>query len=392
MYQVQYQPVADAIESDSRCFRALLDFGEFQIKDNDVGMIKPSMGSVQNDTPCIGSVVSTQCEIEIMNIPPEAKKLEGKEFQLYFYLIDPTAEFGNGPRIKAFYDFSLEELGDYTIEQLSIFSTLPYEPIPIAKLTVLKCKKLSDYYTLTCSDRLHFADSKYKSELTYPATSDEVMAEIAQQIGCEAESEPPQSYLVSNNGYRLLSSEGHRLITSSWQFAILENPTGYTKRQIIGFIAAMRGKFAVIDRTGTLVQRWYGEGVDISFTPGDEGRDRYIDDYEISETSIAFENLTCIVNQDQTLVVGDTKGRKMEFECPYMTNDRLGKLYEEVCHYAEDYYPCDFTQRLGDPRIDLWDRFYDDGKLILMLNMDYTFDGGLMLTVSSGGRTDTETF
>lgn len=286
MYQVKYDSVAKAIESDSRCFRAILDFGDFQIRDEDVGTIKPSLGSVQNETPCIGDVVSTQCEIQIINKPDI--NLEGKEFKLYFYLIDPVygmvqtqntlsnfaeytlAELSEKRTVAEMSEYKLSNLSGYTIAQASKRTladvakmSLPemrFEPIPIAKLTVLKCKKLSDYYTLTCSDRLHFADSKYVSKLTYPTTSSKVMAELAQQIGCGSEVEPAQSYLVSKNGKSLLSSQGHRLITSTWQFDIMQKPVGYTKRQMIGYIAAMRGKFAVIDRTGTLIQRWYGEG------------------------------------------------------------------------------------------------------------------------------------
>ena len=414
MYQVKYDSVAKAIESDSRCFRAILDFGDFQIKDDNVGTIKPSLGSVQSDSPCIGNVVSTQCEIQITAIP-EGKSLEGKQFRLYFYLTDPMygmtesqntladlreytlAELNSKRTLADMSGFKLSDLSDYTIEQagkrtladianLSV-PKMRYEPIPIAKLTVLKCKKLSDYYTLTCSDRLHFADSKYVSNLTYPTTSDKVMAEIAQQIGCGSEVEPPQSYLVSSNGKRLFSSNGKRLITSTWQFDIMQEPMGYTKRQMIGFIAAMRGKFAVTDRTGTLVQRWYGEGDDLYFTPGDEGNDRHIDDYEMAETPVIVGYLSCVVNKDTTLTYGPPNLRKMEFECPYMTASRLELLYSQT-HI--DYYPCDLTQRLGDPRFDLWDRLFDGRKQLLMLNMDYTFDGGLMLNVTSGGDSDTE--
>lgn len=414
MYQVKYDSVAKVIESDSRCFRAILDFGDFQIRDEDVGTIKPSLGSVQSETPCIGDVVSTQCEIQIINKPDDIN-LEGKEFKLYFYLIDPVygmvqtqntlsnfaeytlAELSEKRTVAEMSEYKLSNLSGYTIAQASKRTiadvakmSLPemrFEPIPIAKLTVLKCKKLSDYYTLTCSDRLHFADSKYVSKLTYPTTSSKVMAEIAQQIGCGSEVEPAQSYLVSKNGKSLLSSQGHRLITSTWQFDIMQKPVGYTKRQMIGYIAAMRGKFAVIDRTGTLIQRWYGEGDDIYFTLGDEANDRHIDDFEIAETPVVVGYLSCVVDKDTTLTYGPPNLRKMEFECPYMTSERLQVLYDQS-HL--DYYPCDLTQRLGDPRFELWDRLFDGGKRLLMLNMDYTFDGGLMLDVTSGGDTDTE--
>ena len=85
------------------------------------------------------------------------------------------------------------------------------------------------------------------------------------------------------------------------------------------------------------------------FTPGDEDNDRHIDDYEISETPVIVGDPSCVVNKDTTLTYGPPNLRKMEFECPYMTASRLELLYSQT-HI--DYYPCDLTQRLGDPRFD----------------------------------------
>ncbi|MDO5125330.1 MAG: hypothetical protein Q4D35_03020 [Ruminococcus sp.] len=397
MYQVTYNSVAQAIESNSRCFRAILDFGDFQIRDEDVGNIKLQFGSVQNQTPCIGDVVSTQCEVKILQ-KPENVKLEGKEFQLSYYLVDLLSDIADDRHGNTFGDlaeYTLSELaGDgRTVADVSMLDipSIRYEEIPIAKLTVLKCKNLSDYYTLTCTDRLHFADRKYVSTLSYPTTSDKVVAEIADMIDCVAEREPAQSFLVSSDGKLLLSSEGHRLITSTWQFPILQKPVGYTMRQMIGFITAMRGKFAVIDRTGTLTQRWYSDGSGISFDYESPENDRHIDELELAETSVIINNLTCKVDEDTTLSTGEVNGRKMQFECPYMTGERLATLYAMTCHdYENEYYPCTFKQQLADPRFDVWDRLYDGNRQLLMLNMDYTFDGGLMLDVTSGGESDTE--
>lgn len=102
---------------------------------------------------------------------------------------------------------------------------------------------------------------------------------------------------------------------------------------------------------------------------------------------IKITGMSCKVDENTTLTVGNETGRMMEFECPYMTQDRLNEVFAIV---NLDYYPCTFTQRLGDPRYDLWDKFRYRDSFLLMLNMDYTYDGGLMLDVDSGGNTDTE--
>lgn len=388
MYQVENKAVVEAIESDSRHFTAVLDFGDFQIEKAQVGTIKPSFGSVQNETPCIGDVVSTQCEIQIIEIPEDIN-LEGKEFQLYLYAEDLENElsFSGHNKLQVWADYTLESIRNKTLQELDTdyMPSIPKELIPICKLTVLKVVDNIDYYTLTCSDRLHFADKRYHSYLSYPASSNDVVAEIAQKIGATAEIEPAQNYLVSSNGNYLVSSNGNRFITSTWQFTIMKRPVGYTMRQVLSFIAAMRGKFAVCDRQGVIVQRWYSDG---ETKPLELSQNQYyIDEPSINMRKIKATGMSCKVDEETTLTVGNESGRMMEFECPYMTQDRLNEVFAIV---NLDYYPCTFTQRLGDPRYDLWDKFsYRDG-FILMLNMDYTYDGGLMLDVDSGGNTDTE--
>lgn len=391
MYEVKYNGVAKAIESDSRHFRAVLDFGDFLIKDGQVGNVKPSFGSVQNNTPCVGDVVSTQCEVQVIEIPV-GHQLEGKEFQLYLYLVDLMAELpaaNNHNVLSKYAEYTLQELKDYTLQELDTmqFPSFRHELIPICKLTVLKVVDNINYYTLTCTDRLHFADKPYNSKLSYPASSSVVATEIAQMIGATAEVEPAQNYLVSSNGNYLVSSNGNRFITSTWQFTIMTKPAGYTMRQMLGYIAAMRGKFMVIDRNGVLVQRWYTDGVTQSLELSRTQNQYYIDNPQINTYKISITGLSCKVSKNTTLTAGDTTGRTMAFECPYMTQDRLN----EILIVAKlQYYPGRFVQRLGDPRYDLWDKFAYKDSFLLMLNMDYSYDGGLMLDVDSGGNTDTE--
>ena len=389
MYQVENKAVAEAIESDSRHFTAVLDFGDFTIEKAQVGTIKPSFGSVQNETPCIGDVVSTQCEVQIIEIP-ENVNLEGKEFQLYLYVEDLEYElaFSGHNKLQVWADYTLESIKSKTLLELDTdyMPSIPKELIPICKLTVLKVVDNVDYYTLTCSDRLHFADKKYVSKLNYPTTSDKVMKELCEQISAEAEVEQAESYLKSSDDSYLLSSEESKLLTSTWQFTIEEKPTQYSIRQMIGYISAMRGKFAVTDRKGKIVQRWYNDGEVLNFDT------QYIDEAEINAEKIYIKQLSC----KDSGSAGDPSGRKMEFECPYISDTpghrRLNELWRMIMtdNTSFTYYPCTFTQRLGDPRLDLWERFaYKDG-FMLMLNMNYTFDGGLMLDVDSGGATDAE--
>lgn len=389
MYQVKYKSVAEAIESNFRCFRAKLDFDGVTV--DNVGDIKWSKGSVQGDEPCIGSVVSKQGEMQVISLPDGFTLSRGMEFQLYLYMIDPYQGEESTPveTWNDLCDYTWNDLADHTYYNLSdLPSRRLNEDIPIGRFTVLSAKKNSDFYTVKFGDKLGFADEKYipSSGLFDDmwARSDEVMADIADQLGMPFEVEEDEGYLCDKDGNRIVSNDGYYIVTSRYQFDMQE-PVGYTMRQVIGFIAAMRGKFAVTDRYGRLIQRWYSSSSE-ALNAADENR--YIDDLEISDERSKATQLVCHVADDITHTSGTDSTSKMEFDCPYMTRERLDTLYKQV---PIAYNPARFTQRLGDPRLDVWDRFYytdTTRRNLLMLNMDYTFDGGLMLNVRSGSITD----
>ena len=377
MYQTKLSSTAEGIESNSRCFRALLDFGDFQIID--VGQIKLSKGSVQGDMPCIGDVVSAQGEAQVVTIPDGYTINKGAEFKLYFYLVD----LYNSNAEHSWNDLSnytWNDLADYTWNSINDLKEL----IPIGKFTVLACKFKSDYYTVTFTDRLSFADKTYTPNLSFESgweRSDNVMADIANQIGMTAETSSEGGYLCDKDGNRIASNDDYYILTSPFQF-YMQRPQGYTMREIIGFVAAMRGKFAVADRDGTLIQRWYSDSSEALNTADEK---RYIDKLEINEDFIIANGLKCNISDDVMLISGADTDTAMEFTCPFMTKQRLYALYKSA---PVLYYPATFTQVLGDPRLELWDRFYQEQKELLMLNMDYTFDGGLMIDVESGGSND----
>jgi hypothetical protein len=391
MYTIDNKEICEALDSSSRCFRCILDFGSFLIGGDSVGTITIDSGSVQNELPCIGDVVSAQSEITLTQIP-ENVTLEGKEFQLYIYCISTTS------------DTTHEQLEDckhslfsmLTHSQISELGDLPFVPIPMGKFTVLKCKKEENLYKLTCTDRLYFADSVYKSALNYPTTSDKVVNEICGKLGADTDlTETAAGYLKESGGAYLTDSEGRRLMFSSWQFDIAKKPEGKTMRQMLSYIGVMRGRFVVCDRNGTIVQRWYfkdgSRSLDFSADGNEDGTNCRISEYQLGESTIDLAWLVCTVDENTTISTksaGSSSSRKMEFECPYMDYDRLKKVASEAG--IRKYRPCEMTQQLGDPRLDLWDGFIYEDERLLMLNMNLTCDGGLMIDITSEGDTDTE--
>lgn len=397
MYTINNDVINNMLDSDSRSFRAILDFG-----DNDtntartviggdlVGGITIDCGSVQDELPCIGSVVSAQTEIVVTDTKGEA--LEGREFRLYLYCVSPIGM--QATRLSDLIGYTHNDLALLTHSQIAELGDTPYVPVPYGVYTVLKCRKEPDIYRLTCSDRLHFADVPYVSKLKYPTTSNMVVQEISEALGAKIDiTETAARRLKDKNKRYLRTKDGYRLVTSTWQFDISRRLTNKTMRQMLSYIAAMRGKFVVVDRTGTIVQRWYlddGARVLDLYTDGNtNGTNCRINNYTAGESTIDVSRLVCTVNDSTILVSGEEESRAMEFECPYMTQERLDKLSEDIG--IKRYRPCEMTQQLGDPRLDVWDGFVLDGDVLLMLDMTVTCDGGLMIDISSGGDTDTET-
>ena len=390
MYKIDNKQICDMLDSDSRSFRSILDFGDFAISGDDVGDISIDGGSVQNELPCIGDVVSAQADIVVINIPDEIT-LEGREFKLYLYCVSPTGLEDTTHSDLA--DHTHSQLDKLTHKQIAELGDLPFEPIPIGKYTVLKCRKEEDIYRLTCCDRLHFADKIYNSELTYPTTSNKVVQEMCQKLGADTDlTESSAGRLKESGGAYLITSDGYHLTLSSWQFDIAQKPKNKTMRQMFSYIAAMRGKFVVVDRHGTIVQRWYlADGtrqLDLHKDGNESGTNCRISDYQLGETTIDVRRLLCTVDDNTVLVAGNQKSRKMEFECPYMTQERLDNVAATVG--IRKYRPCEMTQQLGDPRLDPWDGWELDGEVLLMLNTNLTCDGGLMIDITSDGDTDSE--
>ncbi len=164
---------------------------------------------------------------------------------------------------------------------------------------------------------------------------------------------------------------------------------------MLSYIGAMTGNFVVCDRFGTIVRRWYLEDGAREFVPEKDGNysgsNCRISEINTGEGAISLTKLVCKTGGEKTISTHGA-GREMEFECPYMTEERLRQI--QNCAHISAYLPAEMTQQLGDPRLDPWDGWkYTVGGTeytLLMLNMQTVCDGGLTIEISSGGDTDTE--
>lgn len=235
-----------------------------------------------------------------------------------------------------------------------------YEYVPLGIFTAEHPTSDQDSTTFTAYDRMMKTTGLYVSKLKYPAKAAAVLDEIS--AGCGV---PIYTSGLSN-------------ITINTQ------PVGYTYREMIGYIASLAGGFACVDRTGTIVIRWYAD----SDYRLDYSR---IMSFEKDESDYHLDMLTCNTDASNSLAAGNgTLG--ITFDNPFMTQDRLNAVYKKVKAFT---YRGAKVKTLGDIRMDPWDVITvvegDTEYKMPVMNMALEYDGGLAMTITSYGKTETET-
>ncbi|SEU32787.1 hypothetical protein [Paenibacillus sp. NFR01] len=102
--------------------------------------------------------------------------------------------------------------------------------LPLGEFYVDTREKNGDVYRFTCYDKLITGDAEYISTLTYPATQRAVFDEICGLLDIEYDGS-----VVINPAYTLQAA-----------------PTGYTMRQVIGYIAGSNAASAFMGKDGLL--------------------------------------------------------------------------------------------------------------------------------------------
>lgn len=257
----------------------------------------------------------------------------------------------------------IDELFENTEIPIEIGLKLPsgkYEYIPVGFFTAEHPTNDQTTTTFTAYDRMMKTTGLYISNLTYPASAVSVLNEISAGCGVPVD--------VSN-------------IDSS--IMISTKPAGYTYREMIGYIASMAGGFACVDRTGTIVIKWYSD-VDYKL---DVTR---IMSFEKDESNYNLEKLSCNVDNSTTLTSGGGI-LGVTFDNPFMTQDRLDNIFKKLSGFS---YRGASVKTLGDVRLDPWDMItVEDGEdtyKVPVMNIQQEYDGGLTMTITSYGKTQTE--
>lgn len=290
----------------------------------------------------------------------------------YSNMVNADDYFSIGNTASAMVTFSinnpsknLEGLELKISQGINVDGTIEYVDLGIFK--VLKPTDDRNVYQYQCVDRMtYLMDTEYSTALTLPSTDISLLKDVCSQAGIS---------LVENG---LISHE------------IKVMPSGYTKREIIGYMAQLQGKNAIINSDGNLEFVGYTE------------TDYVVDDNKIyfdgiseitSETEYTVEYISCTVYDEEnvTELVNGSGDMGIVLENPFMTQTILDEVYSKLSGFSFSAGEFEF---LGDFRLEVGDivTVETNGNTykIPIMQIEHASDGGVVTTIASIGQTATE--
>ena len=221
------------------------------------------------------------------------------------------------------------------------------EYAPQGVLTVNKIEKSGERLSVTLEDNMAKTEKGYFSSLAYPSTTLKMLSEIATKCGVA------------------FNTSGLTAVT------IKDKPEGYTCREIIGYIAGLYGKFAVCDRTGKIIFKWFDTtAVQLS-------------DFCYDTPTVATDDITV-----GRVVCGDFTagtGTAITYDCLFMTQTQLNAVQKSLNGFK--YRTGEIPLRLGNMLIDAWDMvsitYGGETVKIPAANISVTYNGGLSMTIEA---------
>ena len=245
--------------------------------------------------------------------------------------------------------------GNVTLD-MGIGSSTEWVRIGGFKIDDSSIQSRQGYTSFKAYDKLHDSVNTYHSALTFPVTLQAICDEVCSQIGITSAS-LGLSFTVNED---ILS--------------------GYTLRDVLGFIAAMVGKNAYLSPSGQLVLKWFSA---VSYTADDT---RANVPYT-GESNCTVGRLIC-QNADGTITTGSGEG--IYFTCPIMTQSRLDTLQANLSGFS--YRKADVDIRYGNFCLQSGDIITvtttGESLTVPIMSNSWTYDGGVSSSVSSYGVSD----
>ena len=201
--------------------------------------------------------------------------------------------------------------------------------LPMGEFYVDTREKVNGVWTFTCYDKLVFADEMYVSSLSYPTSMKNVWDEICTSLG-----------------YTYDSSV---IIDPSYQ--IQSGPAGYTKRQVMGYIAGANAANVFAGKDGVIrFKRFTSASTpDFNMTTSDYVRVKQTNPVK------SFSRVVVMYNTEDQLTyeAGDgDENHTLNMENPFMTQTMVNNLQSALNGFS--YIPVAMDAR-GFPQLDQGD-------------------------------------
>ncbi|MCL2694459.1 MAG: hypothetical protein FWE60_05085, partial [Oscillospiraceae bacterium] len=153
-------------------------------------------------------------------------------------------------------------------------------------------------YSITCYDKMYRLDAKYKTHITFPCSTSEILADIAWQYDFEV-------------GLRLA-------------YDVVETlPRNATCREIIGYIAGLNGGFAKFSRDGVLLLKKLRIFNNVSLT-----RDRY-NELSLKADPLEIRQIDFIAGDDAFTAGAGTKLSTYRQINPFANQTATDRVFHE---------------------------------------------------------------
>lgn len=351
MYQVVSQEVADYIMSDSRTFRAVMEFADGTELSDGIAKIT-TQASTANKDIIAGDTVSQSITAEVTGLTAD---ISGKTFVLYFYAVN-------------------------------LFEELEEELIPFGRYKVTSCKQNGEKWTVEAHDGFYKSDDTYTSSLSFPTTTDDVELEICNKLGILS-LRYDYSILCDEDGEAILTADGQEIYVRNFAPVKIDAPLEEcTYREMLSYCASLDGgKCAMLDREGHLIHKAWTD-IDYTVTAG------RADEPETDQNDITLTQIICQTGESNVTITA-LPTRAMTFTNPYMTQKLLAKAASN--YLMKPYRPLSIYHRLGDPRLDILDvvtvqKADGTSYRVPLMSMSYSYDGGLSANISATGTPDSD--
>ncbi|MBQ9166125.1 MAG: H-type lectin domain-containing protein [Oscillospiraceae bacterium] len=261
--------------------------------------------------------------------------------------------------------------------------SLKIADIPMGVFQVTEVTTTESETDLTAYDAMTYALERTVYQPESAATAFAVLAEIAAQAEVELGD-----------------------LTGFSDTAVSGLPEGYTCREMAGYMAALLGGNAHMDRNGKLTVRWY-QAADFTVDP-----DRfYQGELKAEDKDFELEGIKCTVTTQTTAAETDEEGNETQtqtaeiteltagsdlapltLENPFMTQERLEAVYQTMGGWT--YRPLSVTF-LGEIGLEVGDQIAvtdTDGTVytVPVMSITHSWDGGVKTTVKAVGISETE--